>query len=107
MTPITVQVPAFSVAGVAVRTCNRDEAQPERARIGALWDQFFTESWARQLPGPEQGGVFAPTVDVQGDDVGLIKQRLQTAQTLGVAQRQLLIQVEEDDLHPQGFGQHR
>ena len=56
MTPITVQVPAFSVAGVAVRTCNRDEAQPERARIGALWDQFFTESWARQLPGPGADG---------------------------------------------------
>ena len=52
MIPITVQVPAFSVAGVAVRTCNRDEAQPERARIGALWDQFFTESWARQFPAP-------------------------------------------------------
>ena len=56
MIPITVQVPAFSVAGVAVRTCNRDEAQPERARIGALWDQFFTESWARQLPGPGPTG---------------------------------------------------
>ena len=56
MIPITVQVPAFSVAGVAVRTCNRDEAQPERARIGALWDQFFTESWARQLPGPGADG---------------------------------------------------
>lgn len=56
MTPSVVQVPAFSVAGIAVRTCNRDEMVPERARIGALWDRFFSESWARRLPGPGADG---------------------------------------------------
>lgn len=56
MTPSVVQVPAFSVAGIAVRTCNHDENVPGRARIGALWDQFFSESWARSLPGPGADG---------------------------------------------------
>ena len=55
-TPSLVQVPAFSVAGIATRTCNRDEADPQRARIGALWDQFFSESWDRRLPGPGADG---------------------------------------------------
>lgn len=57
MTPSVVQVPAFSVAGIAVRTCNRDEMAPERARIGGLWDRFFSESWARRLPGPGADGL--------------------------------------------------
>jgi len=56
MSPCIVQVPAFSVAGITVRTCNRDEAAPGCARIGALWDQFFSESWARRLPGPGADG---------------------------------------------------
>ena len=56
MTPSVVQVPAFSVAGIAVRTSNRDEMVPESARIGALWDRFFSESWARRLPGPGADG---------------------------------------------------
>lgn len=56
MNPSVVQVSAFSVAGIAVRTRNGDEMVPERARIGALWDQFFSESWARRLPGPGADG---------------------------------------------------
>ncbi|KAB2887827.1 MAG: GyrI-like domain-containing protein [Burkholderiaceae bacterium] len=56
MNPSAVQVSAFSVAGIAVRTRNGDEMVPERARIGALWDQFFSESWARRLPGPGADG---------------------------------------------------
>ncbi|ODU58763.1 MAG: transcriptional regulator [Comamonadaceae bacterium SCN 68-20] len=56
MAPSVVHVPAFSVMGVAVRTCNRDEMLPERARIGALWDRFFSESWAHRLPGPGAEG---------------------------------------------------
>ena len=34
---------AFSVAGLTTRTCNRDERNPQSARIGKLWDQFFDE----------------------------------------------------------------
>ena len=53
--PIPVHLPAFSVAGLAVRTCNRDEADPAIARIGGLWDRFFSQSWERALPRPGAG----------------------------------------------------
>lgn len=56
MQPSTIHVPAFAVAGLCVRTRNRDEANPSTARIGALWDQFFSRSWARELPGPGADG---------------------------------------------------
>ena len=34
---------AFSVAGLTIRTCTKDERDPQSARIGALWDRFFDE----------------------------------------------------------------
>jgi predicted transcriptional regulator YdeE len=34
---------SFSVAGLTVRTCNKDERDPQSARIGALWNRFFDE----------------------------------------------------------------
>ena len=34
---------AFSVAGITTRTCNKDERDPQSARIGKLWSQFFDE----------------------------------------------------------------
>lgn len=48
--PATVRIPAFTVAGIAVRTCNRDEMNPDTARLGELWNRFFTQSWERKLP---------------------------------------------------------
>lgn len=56
MQPRMIHVPAFAVAGLSVRTRNGDEANPATARIGALWDQFFSRSWARELPGPGADG---------------------------------------------------
>lgn len=50
MTPEAIRISAFSVTGIAVRTCNRDEMDPAIARIGNLWDRFFSQSWERQLP---------------------------------------------------------
>lgn len=34
---------AFSVAGLTIRTCNKDERDPQSARIGKLWNRFFDE----------------------------------------------------------------
>ncbi|CAN7171228.1 GyrI-like domain-containing protein [Acidovorax sp. LjRoot129] len=48
--PTTVRIPAFSVAGIAVRTSNNDEMNPAIARLGGLWGRFFSESWERKLP---------------------------------------------------------
>ena len=48
--PTAVRIPAFSVAGIAVRTSNTEEMNPAIARLGALWGRFFSESWERKLP---------------------------------------------------------
>ncbi|CAN7303348.1 MULTISPECIES: GyrI-like domain-containing protein [unclassified Variovorax] len=34
---------AFSIAGLTVRTTNREENDPQSARIGKLWTRFFDE----------------------------------------------------------------
>ena len=48
--PRTVHIDAFQVTGLSVRTRNSDENDPATARIGALWDSFFSHSWERHLP---------------------------------------------------------
>lgn len=48
--PTPVRMPAFSVAGIRVRTRNSDEMNHATARLGALWNRFFSQSWERQLP---------------------------------------------------------
>lgn len=50
MPPVFLRIPAFWVTGLAIRTCNQSEMNPATARIGSLWDQFFSQSWERQLP---------------------------------------------------------
>lgn len=37
----TTMLDAFRVRGFATRTRNADEADPQRARLGALWGRFF------------------------------------------------------------------
>ena len=54
--PRVVHIYAFQVTGLSVRTRNRDETDPSTARIGPLWDQFFSRSWERHLPAPGQDG---------------------------------------------------
>lgn len=48
--PAIVQIPAFSVTGLAVRTRNSEEMNPAIARLGGLWNRFFSQSWERKLP---------------------------------------------------------
>ena len=55
-TPESIQIPAFSVAGITARTRNSEEMDPATARIGALWERFFSQSWERQLPGRGDDG---------------------------------------------------
>ncbi len=49
-TPSSIHIPAFSVAGIAVRTRNSEEMNPAIARLGGLWNRFFSQSWERKLP---------------------------------------------------------
>ena len=43
MQPQLLRKEAFSVTGLTTRTCNKDERDPQSARIGKLWDQFFDQ----------------------------------------------------------------
>ncbi|EJE54080.1 hypothetical protein PMI14_01042 [Acidovorax sp. CF316] len=56
MPPVSEKIRAFRVAGIAVRTRNSDEMNPETSRIGGLWDRFFSESWEHKLPRPGADG---------------------------------------------------
>jgi predicted transcriptional regulator YdeE len=40
----------FRVAGLTARTTNRDESDPQAARIGTLWDRFFGERVYEKTP---------------------------------------------------------
>lgn len=50
MEPRLVQVKPFSVAGISVRTSNRDEGDPDRAKLGIFWGRFFSEEIASKVP---------------------------------------------------------
>lgn len=43
-------VEPFTVAGLQVRTRNTDEQQPDTARIGPMWQRFFTEGLFDTIP---------------------------------------------------------
>ncbi|SIS07670.1 GyrI-like domain-containing protein [Pseudomonas sp. A214] len=43
-------VEPFTVAGLQVHTRNADEQQPEMARIGPMWQQFFSEGLFDKIP---------------------------------------------------------
>lgn len=48
--PHALHIPAFSVAGLAVRTRNSEEMDPAIARLGGLWGRFFSQGWVHKLP---------------------------------------------------------
>jgi len=50
MEPTRQRIEAFQVAGLTVRTTNREEAAPASARIGALWGRFFDEQTYESTP---------------------------------------------------------
>ena len=56
MPPVSEKIPAFRVAGIAVRTRNSDEMNPDTSRIDGLGDRFFSESWEHKLPRPGADG---------------------------------------------------
>jgi len=50
MKPVRQQITAFEVAGITVRTTNREENTPATARIGALWNSFYSEKMFASTP---------------------------------------------------------
>jgi predicted transcriptional regulator YdeE len=43
-------LPAFTVAGIGVRTINSDEGDPVTSKIGPLWTRFFADAIMDKIP---------------------------------------------------------
>jgi predicted transcriptional regulator YdeE len=50
MQPQIQRLAPFYVAGLTARTSNREEEDPQAARIGSLWGRFFDERVYDRLP---------------------------------------------------------
>lgn len=50
MQPQLLRLDPFNVAGLTARTTNRDESDPQAARIGTLWNRFFDERVYEKTP---------------------------------------------------------
>ncbi|MCP0913669.1 GyrI-like domain-containing protein [Legionella sp. 27cVA30] len=48
--PILQQIAGFTITGFSVRTCNRDEFDPGKAKIPAIWQQFYASDLAGKTP---------------------------------------------------------
>lgn len=46
---------AFNVSGLKVRTRNADESQPASAKIGPMWQRFYSEGLYEAIPGKQPG----------------------------------------------------
>ncbi|WP_248749759.1 GyrI-like domain-containing protein [Pseudomonas sp. MWU15-20650] len=46
-------VAAIRVSGLQVRTRNEDELQPSSAKIGPMWQRFFSEGLYQKIPGKQ------------------------------------------------------
>ena len=68
MKPTPKQVEGFRVAGISVRTNNRDEASPGTGKLGALWGRFFQEGIAAQIPNQVSGSaIYGVYSDYESD----------------------------------------
>jgi predicted transcriptional regulator YdeE len=50
MEPVRQHQDAFQAAGISVRTTNREESDPQTARIKTLWNRFFGEQTYASTP---------------------------------------------------------
>jgi predicted transcriptional regulator YdeE len=50
MQPTLARLEPFFVVGISARTINREEADPEKARLGNLWNRFFSDSIMQRVP---------------------------------------------------------
>ena len=90
------------------------ERCPERMCARSAWssttmpaggvDEDRTGLHQGELVVAEEAGVAGSTVDVEADDVGLPEQLLQRSEPPGVAVRQPVRGVVEDDVEPDGLG---
>lgn len=48
--PLEMVVEGFNVCGISVRTINTDEFNESTAKIGKLWEHFYSEAVVEQIP---------------------------------------------------------
>jgi len=71
MQPQLQRLDPFRVAGLTARTTNRDESNPQIARIGSLWDRFFGERVYEHTPHRvDDMRLFGVYSDYEGDAHG-------------------------------------
>lgn len=64
-------VEPFTVAGLQVRTRNADEQQGDTAKIGPMWQQFFTEGLFDNVPARQsESFVYGVYSDYESDATG-------------------------------------
>jgi predicted transcriptional regulator YdeE len=72
MQPMFVSVQPFTVIGVSVRTINRDEADPVRAKLPGLWGQFYSQQLPEKIPNRQANSlVYGVYSDYESDASGL------------------------------------
>jgi predicted transcriptional regulator YdeE len=54
-----VYVESFSVYGITIRTTNKDEMDPQQAKIGHLWQNFFTLCSRAEFEPEDAYGVYS------------------------------------------------
>ncbi len=54
-----VYVESFSVYGISIRTTNKDEMDPQQAKIGHLWQDFFTLCSRAEFEPADAYGVYS------------------------------------------------
>ncbi|MCL9684759.1 GyrI-like domain-containing protein [Legionella maioricensis] len=48
--PKLIEIDSFTVAGLSVRTINKDEFNPQTAKLPQLWNDFFSTGLAEKIP---------------------------------------------------------
>ena len=50
MQPKLIELQPFTLSGISIRTSNSEQAQPSKATIGGLWQQFMGQGLADKIP---------------------------------------------------------
>jgi predicted transcriptional regulator YdeE len=65
MTETTVELEAFHIAGIAVRTTNQNGQS--QSDIGTLWQRFFSEGIIEKIPGKLGQDIYCIYTDYESD----------------------------------------
>lgn len=65
------QLPEIKLIGLTIRTNNENEVNPQKAKISALAEQYWTGNYANQIPNrANPGKTYAVYTEYEGDERG-------------------------------------